>query len=88
MLLTEIATLDDVLCAHANELGNDFGRYRNHAYRVANLCLSLSPPHPDRLEKVAIAAAFHDLGIWTDGKFDSIRSPQSVWRMRILPRQT
>lgn len=70
MLLTEIATLDEVLSAHASELGRDFEGYRNHTYRVVNLCVALSPAAAAQPEKVAVAAAFHDLGIWTDGTFD------------------
>ena len=70
MLLTEIATLDGLLQAHAAELGKDFTAYRNHTYRVVNLCVALSSDDSEQLEKMAIAAAFHDLGIWTDGTFD------------------
>ena len=73
-MLTEIAELDDVLNAHAPALGGDFAGYRNHAYRVMNLCLALSPSG-DR-KKIALAAAFHDLGIWTAATFDYI--PPSV----------
>jgi hypothetical protein len=69
-LLTEIPLLDEVLEAHAVELGGDFTAYRNHAYRVVNLCVALSPGEPAQLEKIATAAAFHDLGIWTDCTFD------------------
>jgi len=73
MLLTEIATLDEVLQAHAEALGGDFTAYRNHTYRVANLCVALSSGDPEPLRKIAIAAAFHDLGIWTDGTFDYLQ---------------
>jgi hypothetical protein len=76
MLLTEIPVLDAVLRTHAAELGGDFGGYRNHAYRVVNFSVALSSSDPERLEKLAIAAAFHDLGIWTDGTFDYV--PPSI----------
>ena len=76
MLLTEIATLDEILNDHAGELGRDFTPYRNHAYRVANLCFVLAGSDPAQLRKIAVAAAFHDLGIWTDGTFDYL--PPSV----------
>ena len=69
-LVADLAPLDAVLREHAAALGGDFTGYRNHAYRVANLCLALAPDVPERVEKVALAAAFHDLGIWTDGTFD------------------
>jgi hypothetical protein len=59
-----------VLDAHAVELGEDFTAYRNHAYRVANFCAALTPCDDTALEKIALAAAFHDLGIWTARTFD------------------
>jgi hypothetical protein len=69
-LVTEISTLDAILDDHSAELGADETPYRNHAYRVANLCLAQSPSGAETLQKIAIAAAFHDLGIWTDRTFD------------------
>ena len=73
MLLTEIPTLDELLQAHAAALGDDFTAYRNHTYRVVNLCVALSPGDSAQLEKIATAAAFHDIGIWTDRTFDYLR---------------
>jgi hypothetical protein len=70
MLLTEIPDLDAVLRAHASELGADFTGYRNHAYRVVNLCTAIRPADGEASRKLAIAAAFHDLGIWTERTFD------------------
>jgi hypothetical protein len=75
-MLKEIATLDELLTAHAGALGRDFTAYRNHTYRVVNLCAAQQPVGPEQLERLAIAAAFHDLGIWTDGTFDYL--PPSV----------
>lgn len=72
-LLTVIPTIDRVLEAHAAELGEDFVAYRNHTYRVANLCVALSPANAEQLEKIATAVAFHDLGIWTDHTFDYLQ---------------
>lgn len=69
-LITTIATIDGVLDAHTAQLGRDFAGYRNHVYRVANFCIALAPNGRGDLEKIAIAAAFHDLGIWTAGTFD------------------
>ena len=76
-LLERIPTIDRVLDAHAASLGRDFTAYRNHAYRVANFCAAHASPGPIELEKIAIAAAFHDLGIWTDGTFDYL-DPSAV----------
>ncbi len=70
MLLERVDLLDRVLDAHAAELGADFHAYRNHTYRVVNFCAALAPCSDAALEKVALAAAFHDLGIWTARTFD------------------
>ena len=68
-MLTAIAILDELLESHAEALGADIEGYRNHTYRVVNLCLAQTSA-VDSIERIAIAAAFHDLGIWTDGTFD------------------
>ena len=39
-------------------------------YRIANLCVAFVGR--SELEKIAVAAVFHDLGIWTKGTFDYI----------------
>ena len=69
-LLTHITTVDDVLSAHAAALRDDSVAYRNHVYRVANLCVAIVGR--GQLEKIAVAAVFHDLGIWTNDTFDYI----------------
>ena len=81
-LLTSLPTLDAVLVAHAAALGDDFTGYRNHAYRVANLTIALSSFDADAVEQIALAAAFHDLGIWTDCTFDYLE-PSCGWRRPI-----
>jgi hypothetical protein len=69
-LLTRIPTIDDVLDDHATALRDDFVGYRNHVYRIVNLCVAISGR--SELEKIAVAAVFHDLGIWTNHTFDYI----------------
>jgi hypothetical protein len=70
MLLTEIAIVDDVLQQHAPAIGRDLTAYRNHVYRVLNLCAGMVDGAPASIEGIAVAAVFHDLGIWTDRTFD------------------
>lgn len=70
-----VARIEEMLEAHAPVIGRDFVGYRNHAYRVAWFCLTLldgraEEAEADAAEKVAIAAALHDIGIWTAGTFD------------------
>ena len=79
-LLTRIPTIDRVLDAHAASLGRDFTPYRNHVYRVANFSARYVSPDAIQVEKIAIAAAFHDLGIWTDGTFDYLDPSVSLAR--------
>ncbi len=60
--------VEDVLGTWRTAIGADFAGYRGHVYRVLNLCHALAPDADD--ERRAVAAAFHDLGIWSDGTFD------------------
>lgn len=73
LLLTAIPILDEILGAHSTELGSDMAGYRNHTYRVVNFCAAFSARATESLDKLAIAAAFHDIGIWTDGTFDYLQ---------------
>src|SRR5678809_856628 len=81
VLVTSIPIVDAVLDRHATALGHDFIPYRNHVYRVVNLCLAVTGASRDGLDKIAVAAAFHDLGIWTDHTFDYI-APVSYTHLR------
>ena len=80
MVLTKIPLLDELLQHHASALGADFGAYRNHTYRVVNFCSALSTSDPMAIEKIAMAAAFHDLGIWTDKTFDYLPPSEGLAR--------
>lgn len=98
MLLTRVAGLDQVLEQHASDLGADFEAYRNHCYRVLNFCraLGVDDVGTDGYDKLAIAVAFHDLGIWTDHTFDYLppserlardclaRTGASAWEPEVL----
>jgi len=77
-MLTRIAVLDDVLGAHAAALGADLTGYRNHAYRVVNFCAALSSKDVATVEKIALAAAFHDIAIWTAGTFDYLKPSRDL----------
>jgi len=65
-----IPLLDDILESRIVSLGADFTVYRNHCYRVANFCPALSDVSVVDPDKISIAAAIHDLGIWTHNTFD------------------
>ena len=78
-LLTSVPIVDEVLRAYASELGHDFIAYRNHVYRVMNLCAAIAEDGGD-LEKIAVAAVFHDLGIWANNTFDYIAPSAALAR--------
>jgi hypothetical protein len=61
--------IDEVLNAFAGVLGADFKAYRNHVCRVLNYFCALSSD-TNVPSAVLVAAAFHDLGIWTARTFD------------------
>jgi len=79
VLVTSIPIVEEVLDHYATALGQDVIGYGNHVHRVVNLCLALTPSG-DNLEKIAVAAAFHDLGIWTDRTWDYIAPSVSLAR--------
>lgn len=65
-------TIDSMLDRYSSLIGRDYGRYKNHVYRVFLNCLLLDGK-PGNEEKYAIAAAFHDIGIWTDNTLDYLQ---------------
>ena len=85
-LLTNSPTVEEVLDHHGSELGDDLIAYRNHVYRVVNLCLALVGDRPVELEKIAVAAAFHDIGIWTHNTFDYIAPSVAIAREHLAAR--
>jgi len=85
-LQTSIPTVDGVLEHHASALANDLIGYRNHVYRVVNLCLAIAGGDRVELEKIAVAAVFHDLGIWTSHTFDYIAPSVALARDHLVAR--
>ena len=85
-LLTSLPTIEEVLDDHAPELGRDFTAYRNHVYRVVNLCLAVAADNHVQLEKIAVAAVLHDLGIWTNHTFDYIAPSVGLAREHLAAR--
>jgi hypothetical protein len=83
-MLTRIPTIDDVLNDHSAALRDDFVAYRNHVYRVVNLCVAIAGRN--ELEKIAVAAVFHDLGIWTNATFDYIAPSIALARAHLVAR--
>jgi len=70
LLVVENGIVERVLNAHRIALGSDFEGYRNHIYRVASFFNQLGPASFESTPALAVAAAFHDLGIWVHNTFD------------------
>ena len=65
--------IDELLEARRSLFGgNDavYAGYRSHAYRILNYARQWIEPNPERDEKVAICAVFHDIAAWPDGNLD------------------
>ena len=77
-MLIHIPLLDALLAPHAAALGRDAAGYRNHAYRVVNLGWSAGGGDDDAFRRLVIAAAFHDLGIWSARSFDYIAPSRAL----------
>lgn len=75
---THIDTLEILLQQWRPSLGQDYTPYRNHVYRIINHCIiyaeknDITLSHND-IEIIAIAGAFHDIGIWLDDTFDYLK---------------
>lgn len=66
----QVPLLDGILESWEPSLAADFAAYRNHCYRVLNFCLAFCGENESNLSKISIAAAFHDLGIWSNSTLD------------------
>ncbi len=69
--ITQNETIDLILNSYKADLGVSFDQYRNHVYRVYNFAIQGVTNQKD-IKILSIAAAFHDLGIWTNKTFDYI----------------
>lgn len=78
-LIERYPLIDEALDSWIEALGVDRARYFGHAYRVFNFARRIAGSARDD-DALAVAAAFHDLGIWSDRTFDYL--PPSVRRAR------
>ena len=70
MIERKIPLLEEILAPWKEHIGNDYRGYRNHVYRMLHFCLYLANPNEEERRKLVIAAAFHDIGIWSAGTID------------------
>jgi len=63
------APIESLLQNFKQVIGEDYEKYRNHVYRVFLNCILIDATKTNE-EKYAIAAVFHDIGIWTNNTID------------------
>ena len=61
--------IDELLGRFRQEIGADLEKYANHVHRVFETCV-MRDTDPANRHKYAIAAVFHDIGIWTAHTID------------------
>src|SRR5262245_16828853 len=81
----ELANVEQVWDDYASVLGHDRIAYRNHVYRVVNLFVAVAGDNPVELERLAIAAVFHDLDL--DEPYVRLHRSVSFARARV-PRDS
>ena len=62
--------IESILSDWRERIGDDYAGYRGHVYRMYNYCLGLHPASDEEMSKLAIAACFHDIGLWSDHTVD------------------
>ena len=69
---TQHPLIESILTDWKDRIGDDYPGYRGHVYRMFNYCLALHPPSEEEETKLAIAACFHDIGLWSDHTVDHL----------------
>lgn len=73
-LITQLPRVEQLFDRYAERFGKQQTAYRNHVYRLVNLVIAQRPLNVEELDKLQIAAFFHDAGIWLAGTFDYLPS--------------
>ena len=81
MIIEEVPQLDEILADYKETIGDEFQAYRNHVHRMILCCFALRNLANEDLteeekEKIIIAGAFHDIGIWIENTLDYL--PPSI----------
>ncbi len=85
-VVRQSAFLDELLEGYRLVLGTDYDAYRNHCLRLFNFCVALAGDEKAaEHNKIAIAAVFHDLGIWTEKTLDYL-APSQLLAQRYLEK--
>lgn len=68
----QIPLLEEIFTDWKAVIGDEYLGYRNHVYRMIHFCLALRKCSEEEKQKIIIAAAFHDIGIWIEDTVDYI----------------
>ena len=68
----QIPLLEEIFSDFKKTIGSEYQGYRNHVYRMIHFCLALRECSKEEREKIIIAGAFHDIGIWIEDTVDYI----------------
>ncbi len=68
--------IEQIMADWREPIGPLYDGYRGHVYRMFNCCLALQCCSREEQDQLAIAAAFHDLGLWSARTLDYL--PPSV----------
>lgn len=79
-VITHVPRIEEILTDWQAVIGDDYLGYRGHVYRMFNFCLALRPCSAEEQTKLAIAAGFHDIGLWSDHTTDYI--PPSIVQLQ------
>ena len=79
---TDIPLLNEILDPWKAVIGNDFQGYKNHIIRMLNFCFYLADPTEEERRKLIIAAAHHDIGIWSGPEITADYLPPSLIESR------
>jgi hypothetical protein len=75
-MITNHPLIEQILAIWKEQIGETYEGYRGHVYRMFNCCLAIRNCSEEEGKKLAIAAAFHDIGLWSDHTVDYL--PPSV----------
>lgn len=64
-IVVDEPAIDAILGEWRSAIGPALDGYRGHVYRVFNVCLQLRRCSDEERRKLAIALAFHDIGLWS-----------------------
>lgn len=78
--------IEEILNNYRSTLGKYHTAYYNHVLRVYNFTLLLQNFSDEEKDAIAIAAAFHDLGIWTNNTIDYLQPSNALAQQFLIDK--